>query len=126
MKKMALAFALGLSLASCSSSDDTSALSEESLSSTSNEVSIPMSDSHENGRYSLSSRTTENGIETIEYVRKGDTSNSYGKMQIKCATYEIRKYSSSSSDSLDNADLGEWVPVEPGWTDEDIVTFICT
>lgn len=126
MKKIALAFALALSLASCSSSEDISAPSEETVSNTSDEESIPMSDSHENGRYSLLSRTTENGIETIEYVRKGDTSNSYGKMQIKCATHEIRKYSSSSADSLNNADLGEWVSVQPGWTDEDIVTFICT
>lgn len=126
MKKIALACTLGLLLAACSSSDDVSNPStEQPTNNISDEVSIPMSDSHENGRYFLTSRNTENGIETIEYVRKSEASNSYGKMQINCASRKIRKYSSSSIDDLSNADLGEWITVEPGWTDEDIVTFIC-
>ena len=126
MKKIALAFTLSLSLVACSSADDSYVpTTEESASNISKEISIPMSDSHENGRYFLLSQTAEDGIETIEYVRKGDTGKSYGKMQINCATSEIRKYSSSSLESLSNADLGEWVAVTPDWTDEDIVTFIC-
>jgi len=41
---------------------------------------IPMSDSNENGRYFLTSHTTENGVENIEYIRKGNESDAYGKM----------------------------------------------
>ena len=88
-------------------------------------TSIPMSDSFENGRYFLTSQTTENGIENIEYIRKGDNNTSYGKMQIKCSNNEIKKYSADNSDALQSADMGNWITPAPDWTDQDIVNFIC-
>ena len=129
------------SLLACSPSNDTTAVEsiQEPLvtSDTASEAempksdsqaeltSIPMSDSFENGRYFLTSRTTENGIENIEYIRKGDNNTSYGKMQIKCSNNEIKKYSADNSDALQSADMGNWITPAPDWTDQDIVNFIC-
>ena len=99
--------------------------SQENIEPNTNLTSIPMSDSFENGRYFLTSQTTENGIENIEYIRKGDNNTSYGKMQIKCSNNEIKKYSADNSDALQSADMGNWITPAPDWTDQDIVNFIC-
>lgn len=88
-------------------------------------ISIPMSDSFENGRYFLTSQATENGIENIEYIRKGNDNTSYAKMQIKCSNNEIKKYSADNPNDLRSADMGNWVTPAPDWTDQDIVNFIC-
>ena len=88
-------------------------------------ISIPMSDSFENGRYFLTSQATENGIENIEYIRKGNDNTSYAKMQIKCSDNEIKKYSVDNADALQSADMGDWITPTPDWTDQDIVKFIC-
>ena len=88
-------------------------------------ISIPMSDSFENGRYFLTSQATENGIENIEYIRKGNDNTSYAKMQIKCSDNEIKKYSANNADALQSADMGDWIIPTPDWTDQDIVNFIC-
>jgi len=86
---------------------------------------IPMSDSHENGRYFLTSHTTENGVENVEYIRKGNESNAYGRMQIKCSNNEIRKHSTDNPKALQSLDLGDWYTPTPDWTDKDIFNFIC-
>ena len=88
-------------------------------------ISIPMSDSFENGRYLLTSRATENGIENIEYIRKGNDNISYAKMEIKCSDNQIRKYSADNANALQAADMGDWITPTPDWTDQDIVNFIC-
>ena len=88
-------------------------------------IPIPMSDSFENGRYFLTSQATENGIENIEYIRKGNDNTSYAKMQIKCSNNEIKKYSADNPNDLRSADMGNWVTPAPDWTDQDIVNFIC-
>lgn len=88
-------------------------------------IPIPMSDSFENGRYFLTSQATENGIENIEYIRKGNDNTSYAKMQIKCSDNEIKKYSVDNADALQSADMGDWITPTPDWTDQDIVKFIC-
>ncbi|KAA0915210.1 hypothetical protein [Psychrobacter sp. ANT_WB68] len=98
---------------------------EEPVSTSETFVSIPMSDSFENGRYFLTSQTTENGIENIEYIREGNDNTSYAKMQIKCLDNEIRKYSADNSNALQSADMGDWYTPTPDWTDQDIVNFIC-
>jgi len=89
-------------------------------------ISIPMSDSFENGRYFLTSQTTENGIENIEYIRKGSENTSYAKMEIRCSDNQIRKYSADSANALESADMGDWITPTPDWTDQDIVNFICS
>lgn len=86
---------------------------------------IPMSDSHENGRYFLISHTTENGIEYVEYIRKGNENDAYGKMQIKCSNNQMKKHSSDNYESLQLANLGDWYTPTPDWTDKDIFNFIC-
>jgi hypothetical protein len=88
-------------------------------------IPIPMSDSLENGRYFLTSQATENGIENIEYIRKGNDNISYAKMEIRCADNQIRKYSADNVDALQSADMGNWITPTPDWTDQDIVNFIC-
>lgn len=92
-------------------------------------VSIPMSDSFENGRYFLTSQTTENGVENIEYIREGNDNTSYAKMQIKCSENQIKKYSADNPDALQSAAMGDWITPTPtptpDWTDQDIVNFIC-
>lgn len=88
-------------------------------------IAIPMSDSFENGRYFLTSQVTEDGIESIEYIRKGNESDAYGKMQIKCSNNEIRKHSTDNPETLKSLDLGDWYTPTPDWTDQDIVNFIC-
>ncbi len=85
---------------------------------------IPMSDSNENGRYFLTSHTTDNGIEYIEYVRRGNDNTSHAKMQIKCSSNKIKKYSADNLEALKSADMGSWYT--PEWTDKDIVNFICS
>lgn len=89
-------------------------------------ISIPMSDSFENGRYFLTSQTTENDIENIEYIRKGSDNTSYAKMEIRCSDNQIRKYSADSANALQSADMGNWITPTPDWTDQDIVNFICS
>ena len=88
---------------------------------------IPMllSGSGEDGRYFLISHFTSYDLEHIEYVRRGNTSNSYGQMQINCTDHEIRKKSSESFKDLPSAELGDWYTPTPDWTDQDIVNFIC-
>lgn len=88
-------------------------------------ISIPMSDSNENGRYFLTSHTTEDGIENVEYIRRGNENDAYGKMQIKCSNNEMRKNSTDSPESLVAMDLGDWYTPTPDWTDKDIFNFIC-
>lgn len=132
-----------LFLSACSSSDDTSNVQSTQESSTTNDVvpeaevaevanstsaeltSIPMSDSNENGRYFLTAHTTENGIENVEYIRRGNENDAYGKMQIKCSNNEMRKNSTDSPESLVAMDLGDWYTPTPDWTDKDIFNFIC-
>lgn len=91
-------------------------------------VQIPMllSGSGEDGRYFLISQTTENGIKNIEYIRKGNENDTYGKMQIKCSKNKIRKTSSDNSESLILSDLGDWYTPKPDWTDKDIFNYACT
>lgn len=90
-------------------------------------VKIPMllSGPSEDGRYSLISHFTSNGIENIKYVRKGNAGDSFGKMEINCTNNKIRKTSSDNPDSLMSANLGDWYTPTPDWTDQDIVNFIC-
>lgn len=90
-------------------------------------IKIPMllSGSGEDGKYFLISHFTSYDIEHIEYVRKGNTSNSYGQMQINCTNHEIRKKSSEIFKDLPSAELGDWYTPTPDWTDQDIVNFIC-
>ena len=133
-----------LFLGACSSSDETSNiqptqepsptnnvepqlenLGEEESATKAEPTSIPMSDSFENGRYFLTSQITDNGIENIEYIRKGNDNISYGKMEIICSDNQIRKYSADSADALQSANMGNWVTPSPDWTDQDIVNFIC-
>lgn len=99
--------------------------SQENVESSTGLTPIPMSDSHENGRYFLTSLTTESGIENVEYIRKGNDNTSYAKMQIKCSDNEIRKYSADNPKALQSANMGDWVTPTPDWTDQDIVNFIC-
>lgn len=89
-------------------------------------TTIPMSDSNENGRYFLTSQKTEDGIESIEYMRKGNDNISYAKMEIRCSDNQIRKYSADSANALESADMGDWITPTPDWTDQDIVNFICS
>ncbi len=84
-----------------------------------------LSGSGEDGRYFLISQNTENGLENIEYVRRGNESDSYGKMQINCPNNKLRKYSSDSLEALKLADLESWFTPTPDWTDKDIFNFIC-
>jgi len=133
-----------LFLGACSSSDETSNIQPTQEPSSTNNVepelenlgeegsatkaeltSIPMSDSFENGRYFLTSQITDNGIENIEYIRKGNDNTSYGKMEIICSDNQIRKYSADSADALQSANMGDWITPSPDWTDQDIVNFIC-
>lgn len=88
-------------------------------------ISIPMSDSFENGRYFLTSQARENDIENIEYIRKGNDNISYAKMEIRCSDNQIRKYSADNADALQAANMGDWITPTPDWTDQDIVNFIC-
>lgn len=88
---------------------------------------IPMllSGSGEDGRYFLVSQTKGNGVGNIEYVRKGNNSDSYGKMEINCSNNKMRKTSSDNPESLQLADLGDWYTPTPDWTDKDIFNFVC-
>lgn len=88
-------------------------------------ISIPMSDSFENGRYFLTSQARENDIENIEYVRKGNDNISYAKMEIRCSDNQIRKYSADNTDALQSADMGDWITPTPDSTDKDVINFIC-
>lgn len=127
-------------LGACSSSEDasnmqstqeplaTNSMATEVDEQTSNEsklTPIPMSDSNENGRYFLTSHTTGDGIENVEYIRRGNESDAYGKMQIKCLSNEMRKNSTDNINSLEVMDLGDWYTPTPDWTDKDIFNFIC-
>lgn len=147
--KLSLLFVSLFSIVACSQSDDTASVQSFQEPSATNDMvqeveapemileapnsepnnnltSIPMSDSFENGRYFLTSQTTENGFENIEYIRKGNDNISYAKMQIKCSDNEIRKYSADNADALHSADMGDWITPTPDWTDQDIVNFICS
>ncbi|WP_201527417.1 hypothetical protein [Psychrobacter frigidicola] len=126
-------------LVACSPSDDTANVQSIQEPSATNDVvpeveatapkaeltPIPMSDSHENGRYFLTSHTTENGVENVEYIRKGNESDAYVKTQIKCSSNKVKKYSADNPAALISADMGDWVTVDPDWTDADSVKFIC-
>ena len=135
-------------LFACSSSDDTASVQSIQEPSVANDVDqkieapemiseapnskpntdltpIPMSDLFENGRYFLMSHTTDNGIEDIEYMRKGNDNTSYARMQIRCSNNEIKKYSADNTDALKLANMGDWITPTPDWTDQDIVNFIC-
>ena len=121
---------LGASLLACAPSEDTTQSKpiQEQIQSQNpmpepGLTAIPMSDSHENGRYFLTSQTTENGLEHVEYIRKGNDSDSYTKMEINCSKNQLRKYSADNVAALQSADMGNWVT--PDWTDEDIFNFIC-
>ena len=98
---------------------------EEPVSTSETFLSIPMSDSFENGRYFLTSLATEEDIENIEYIRKGNDNTSYGKMEIKCSDNQVRKYSADNFNALQSADMGDWFTPAPDWTDQDIVNFVC-
>lgn len=98
---------------------------DEQISNESELTQIQMSDSNENGRYFLTSHTTEDGIKNVEYIRRGNESDAYGKMQIKCLSNEMRKNSTDNPESLVAIDLGNWYTPTPDWTDQDIVNFIC-
>ncbi len=133
-----------LFLGACSPSEDTSSVQPTQEPSDTNDIilkapevevqdsasnndltPIPMSDSFENGRYFLTSQSTDNGNENIEYIRKGNDSTSYAKMEIRCADNQIRKYSADNADALQSANMGDWITPTPDWTDQDIVNFIC-
>ena len=81
-----------------------------------------LSGSGEDGRYFLISQTKGNGI---EYVRKGNENDTYGRMELNCSSNKIRKISSDSPESLKLADLGDWYTPTPDWTDKDIFNFGC-
>lgn len=100
--------------------------SEPDVESQATQIAIPMSDEHENNRYFLLSRTLEGKIEKITYLRKGDEYDVYGVMEINCRKNKIRKNSNESFENLDSLPLSEWVTPSPDWTDNDIVTFICS
>lgn len=111
-------------LSTCSSDNENIRQVEVSAPDT-NLTSIPMSDSFENGRYFLTSQSTGNSIEYIEYIRKGNDNTSYAKMQIKCSNNKVKKYSADNPEALQSADMGNWsTPIREG-TDQDIVNFIC-
>lgn len=140
--KLSLLLILGVSLVACSPSNDT-ANSPPMYESTASDdapqeqikaqesvpnadlTPIPMSDSHENGRYFLMSHTTENGVENVEYIRKGNESNSYSKIQINCSNNKMKSYSADNTNALHSANMGDWYTPTPDWTDEDIFNFIC-
>lgn len=115
----------------CSTSEDVSSsqpIQDNDTSSSGSDTdltSIPMSDSHENGRFFLISHTSENGIESVDYIRKGNDSDSYGRMKIKCSSKEMKKYSVDNLEGLNSGDLGSWYTPAPDWTDKDIFNFIC-
>lgn len=135
--KLLLIVMLGLSIVSCS--DETTNYEAESTPNdtaqeqievqdavpNANLTPIPMSDSHENGRYFLTSHTTENGIEFVEYIRKGNEGDSYSKMEINCSNNEMKSYSADNTSALKSADMGNWYTPTPDWTDKDIFNFIC-
>lgn len=144
--KLSLLLVSVFSLAACSPSEDTTRVQPTQEPSDTNDtileelevemevqdsapnnnlIPIPMSDSFENGRYFLTSQTTENGIENIEYIREGNDNTSYAKMQIKCSENQVKKYSADNADALHSADMGDWITPTPDWTDQDIVNFIC-
>lgn len=95
--------------------------------SSSDSAQIPMliAGSSEDGRYHLISHTTDNGIEYVEYKRKGNTEDSYSKMHISCSDNKMKSYSADSINALQSADMGEWYTPNPDWTDKDIFNFIC-
>lgn len=119
-----LTFALPLIFLGCDSSTQSTS-SNESPAETSR-TAIPMSDESENGRYFLLTRISEDGVEKITYTRLGSENDVYGKMEIKCSKNLIRKVSTEDANSLDSLDLGDWYTPTPDWTDNDIVTFICS
>lgn len=88
-------------------------------------IKIPMSDAHENNRYFIISRLNKNGIEKIKYLRRGNESDIYGKMDINCSRNKIRKNSTEDATNLESLDLGDWLTPSPDWTDKDIMNFIC-
>ena len=114
-------------LATCSENEPQEPSLVQNSSSDSGFTQIPMSlsGSSQDGRYFLTSHITASNLEDIEYMRKGNENDAYGKMQINCSNNEIRKTSSESPESLQLADLGEWYTPTPDWTDKDIFNFIC-
>ena len=89
------------------------------------QIPMVLSGSGEDGRYFLISHFGSYGIENVKYARRGNESDSYGKMQIDCSNNTIRKTSSNNLKGLEVADLGDWYTPTPDWTDQDIVNFIC-
>lgn len=138
--KLSILFVSILFLFACSPSEDTASVQPTREPSDNNNVAleveeestpnteptpIPMSDTHENGRYFLTSHTTKDGVENVEYIRKGNESDAYGIMQIKCSDNQIRKNSTDNPEVLQSLDLGDWYTPTPDWTDKDIFNFIC-
>ena len=120
-------------LFACSPSEDASSVQHTQkvevevadLASNNDLIPIPISDSFENGRYFLTSQVTEDGVNNIEYIRKGNDNTSYTKMEIRCTDNQIRKHSADNVDALQSADMGDWITPTPDWTDQDIINFIC-
>ena len=116
---------------SSESSVETATNSEPDIESQTTETAIPMSSEHENNRYFLLSHTSKGNIEKVTYVRKGKGSDEYdvdvyGVMEINCRKNKIRKYSTESFEELNSPHFSDWVTPYPEWTDNDIVTFICS
>lgn len=90
-------------------------------------ISIPMQDSNENNRYYLTSHNQDIDFHTITYIRLGNESDSFGKMEINCTENIIRKTSVADQTQIlsPNLDLGPWYTPTPDWTDQDIYNFIC-
>ena len=88
--------------------------------------SIPMTDAHENGRYFLHQRNENNGITTIIYERVGNETNVFGEMEINCKKNRYRKVGESTTglENLTRYDA-KWIKPDQGWTDQDIVEYIC-
>lgn len=113
-------------LSTCSSdNEDIKQVETQASAPDTNLTPIPMSDSFEDGRYFLTSQSTENSIEYVEYIRKGNNNTSYAKMQIKCSSNKVKKYSADNPEALQSADMGDWYTPTPDWTDQDIVNFVC-
>ena len=103
--------------------------SEPDIESQATEIAIPMSDEHENNHYFLLSHTSKGNIEKVTYLRKGSDEydvDVYGVMEINCHKNKIRKSSTESFEELDSLSFSDWVTPYPEWTDNDIVSFICS
>ncbi|MGO1624541.1 MAG: hypothetical protein ACTHXR_05640 [Psychrobacter sp.] len=98
---------------------------ESAFDSSLTQIPMLLSGSGEDGRYFLISHSASYGIENVKYIRRGNTSDSYGEMEIDCAGNKMRKTSSDNPEALVSADLGDWYTPTPDWTDQDIFNFIC-